>query len=291
MPCAPPSGPSRGPAPAQSGGAGRAPPTGHPAEGGGGKPGGLLDRLRRQEVRPALHQVLDVVDQLFINPMPLPVRPGPAPESGPEGRAEVRLSDFRLCVDVLRDSLEAYFVDGGRDKLCTAEEAVSEAEEALQRIAELTFAQRRETSSASGRVLRPSSFSDACDGRLVHSLLNSGLGVAGLLEACFGELTAWGQLPSDGDRREWAELQRKYERVLRKDRDDRGLAPLSWMSDAGRDHLCCVSHGLERPMGCCTVMEPVIQEVRPALRPLCTNAGSIFCAPMCARDYPLAAKA
>jgi hypothetical protein len=132
-----------------------------------------------------------------------------------------RMSEFELCVEMLRDCMEAYRQSGQRDVLTSAEECLRAVDELLQRVAELTFAHRA-AHQANGsitdksaaellEVMRSSSFRRE---HFMQSLLSSGLGVSGMLEAALGELTEWQAQPTEEERCAWEKWDEIYKELL-----------------------------------------------------------------------------
>lgn len=150
--------------------------------------------------------VTDVV-HYFINPMSAVGSAARRADRHRKKKIADRVTEFRLCVDMVEDCLDAYTHSHFRDELSTEEETLTALSDLLMRITELTFMHRaavassRDTEAAELlQVLREPDF-DPAD--FTHHLMDSGLGISGLLEACLGELTDWQVSPEQEERVKW----------------------------------------------------------------------------------------
>lgn len=82
-------------------------------------------------------------------------------------------------------------------------------------------------------------------GAFTQQLLDSKLGISGLLEAVFGELTHWQTRPSDSDLRVWQRWDRAYESLARR----AGVLHESWERLLVLDSRCCQSDTCPLPAG------------------------------------------
>lgn len=127
-----------------------------------------------------------------------------------------RLWELRLCVEILRDSLESFEAGMGKDALNTPEETLDTVEDTLCRMTELSFvhnlnSDRAEESTALlVSAVRSEEFRR---GGLTQSLLSSRLGISGLIQAVLGELTEWQTRPSEAELRVWQNWDRIYEQL------------------------------------------------------------------------------
>merc|ERR1740121_3160904 len=72
-------------------------------------------------------------------------------------------------------------------------------------------------------------------GAFTQQLLNSRLGISGLLEAVFGELTSWRSEPSIADLRAWRRWDRTYELLARR----AGVLKGPWERLMALEDACC----------------------------------------------------
>mmetsp|Transcript_57582 Transcript_57582/g.100764 ORF Transcript_57582/g.100764 Transcript_57582/m.100764 type:complete len:308 (+) Transcript_57582:91-1014(+) len=166
----------------------------------------------------AVRQTVTDVVEYFISPMSAVGSTARRADRQRKKKMADRVTEFRLCVDMVEDCMDAYSSSHERDILSTAEETLGALNDLLMRIAELTFMHRaaalassRDTEAAELLQVLQSPEFDPAD--FTQHLLDSGLGISGLLEACLGELTDWLVSPTQEERITWEHWDRTYRHI------------------------------------------------------------------------------
>lgn len=191
-----------------------------------------------------------------------------------------RVSDFRLCLETLRVALEPFDEENScasRDRLLeTPEETLEIIEDTLLRVTELGLANRHEQEDNEHRGLGSASYSPRMRAQFRRCFVAAGLGVPGLLEAAFGDLTDWRFRPTEDDFEEWQVWDRAYTALLQ---DVNGRSKSNSPFDA-----LGVGNSIDVTGSCPAIREvqcPAIREVRGACAPICGRA------PVCQSNIPI----
>lgn len=207
----------------------------------------------RPELGKVVRQTVTDVVEYFISPMSAVGNKQRSTKRQWRRKVLDRVTEFRLCVEMVQDCLDVYICSGERDTLSTAEETLSALNELLHRIVELTFLhratamadQRDGEAAALLQVVQSPEFNPE---DFTQRLLDSGLGLSGLLEACLGELTDWQIHPTQAERALWENWDQTYKQLHRQAEAQLPADDDAWTGDDPFvTEVCCDRPACGRP--------------------------------------------
>eukprot|EP00928_Gymnodinium_smaydae_P040527 TRINITY_DN27474_c0_g2_i1.p1 TRINITY_DN27474_c0_g2~~TRINITY_DN27474_c0_g2_i1.p1 ORF type:complete len:287 (-),score=53.36 TRINITY_DN27474_c0_g2_i1:57-917(-) len=164
------------------------------------------------------NQAIKDLADLMVNPLELdPLLVNGSFNGHPQKAIEKvdRLWELRLCIEILRDTLDGYDLSGAQDALSTAPEAMATVEDTLHRILDIA-ARAREGGEEDEflEIIEQIREQESTDGHVSLCLMRSGLAISGLLEMALGELSDWHSRPSEAEMVVWKRWDRTYEGIV-----------------------------------------------------------------------------